>query len=221
MEKKINKIEERIKFLDAISDNRELSKVELEGLKSLNPEMEEIIEFKESIWRQKSRMTWLKVGDSNIAFFHRAVKFKAKRKTVYGMKIGNEWLSDPKALKAKMFNFFRNHFSYHSRKWSMDLEFNFKRLRDIDVASLEKPFSMEEIKEVVWSYDENKAPGPDGFNLCYFRKCWEVVKEDLFEMMVKFFNSGKLEKSINSSFIALIPKNDNPQDILEFRPIFW
>lgn len=69
MEKKINKIEERIKFLDAISDNRELSKVELEGLKSLNPEMEEIIEFKESIWRQKSRMTWLKDGDSNTAFF--------------------------------------------------------------------------------------------------------------------------------------------------------
>ncbi|KAK5784830.1 hypothetical protein PVK06_039369 [Gossypium arboreum] len=38
-------------------------------------------------------------------------------------------------------------------------------------------------------------------------------------MMVKFFNSGKLEKSINSSFIVLIPKNDNPQDISEFRPI--
>lgn len=220
LDRRFNEIEARIRCLDECSDVRDLSKLELEELKNLNLELGVFSRFKESIWRQKSRMTWLKVGDSNIAFFHRAVKFKAKRKTVYGMKIGNEWLSDPKALKAKMFNFFRNHFSYHSRKWSMDLEFNFKRLRDIDVASLEKPFSMEEIKEVVWSYDENKAPGPDGFNLCFFRKCWEVVKEDLFEMMVKFFNSGKLEKSINSSFIALIPKNDNPQDILEFRPIF-
>lgn len=187
LDRRFNEIEARIRCLDECSDVRDLSKLELEELKNLNLELGVFSRFKESIWRQKSRMTWLKVGDSNIAFFHRAVKFKAKRKTVYGMKIGNEWLSDPKALKAKMFNFFRNHFSYHSRKWSMDLEFNFKRLRDIDVASLEKPFSMEEIKEVVWSYDENKAPGPDGFNLCYFRKCWEVVKEDLFEMMVKFF----------------------------------
>ncbi|KAH1131306.1 hypothetical protein J1N35_002684 [Gossypium stocksii] len=118
-----------------------------------------------------------------------------------------------------MFNFFRNHFSCSSRNWRIDLALNFKRLRDADVARLEKPFSLEEIKEAVWSCDENKAPGPDGFNLCFFRKCWEVVKEDLFEMMVQFFNSSKLERSINSSFIALIPKNDNPQDISEFRPI--
>ncbi|KAK5772968.1 hypothetical protein PVK06_049270 [Gossypium arboreum] len=153
--------------------------------------------FKESIWRQKSRMSWLKEGDSNTTFFYRAVKFKAKRRTVCGLKIGNMWISDLKALKEKLFNFFRRHFSCPSRKWRMDLDLNFKRLRDIDVARLEKPFSTEEIKEAVWSCDVNKAPGPDGFNLCFFRKCWGVVKEDLFEMMVKIFNTGKLEKSIN------------------------
>lgn len=50
----------------------------------------------------------------------------------------------------------------------MDLELNFKRLRDVDVARLEKPFSIEKIKEAVWSCDTEKAPGPDGFNLCFF-----------------------------------------------------
>ncbi|KAA3488096.1 LINE-1 reverse transcriptase isogeny [Gossypium australe] len=85
---------------------------------------------------------------------------------------------------------------------------------------LEEPFSMEEIKEAMWSCDESKAPRPDGFNLCFFfSKCWEIVKHDLFEAMSDFFTSGKLKKSINSSFITLIPKVENPTEISEFRPI--
>ncbi|KAH1083989.1 hypothetical protein J1N35_023750 [Gossypium stocksii] len=166
----------------------------MEEMRSLNLELGETIKFKESVWRKKSRMTWLKDEDSNPAFFHRAVKIKAKRKIVHGMKIGNSWYSEPKELKEKM-------------------------LKEAEALKLEVPFYMEEIKEVVWSCDKNKAPGPDGFNLCFFRKCWEVVQKDLLEMMAEFYKTGKLERSINSSFIALIPKNENPNDISEFKPI--
>lgn len=38
-------------------------------------------------------------------------------------------------------------------------------------------------------------------------------------MMQNFFELGKLEKSINSSFIALIPKSESPNEIDDFRPI--
>ncbi|KAH1046042.1 hypothetical protein J1N35_036826 [Gossypium stocksii] len=56
--------------------------------------------------------------------------------------------------------------------------------------------------------------------VCVFcRKCWETVKHDLFEVMSEFFTSGKLEKSINSSFITLILKVENPIGTLDFRPI--
>jgi hypothetical protein len=37
--------------------------------------------------------------------------------------------------------------------------------------------------------------------------------------MVEFHRNGKLTKGINSTFIALIPKVDNPQSLNEFRPI--
>ncbi|KAH1038448.1 hypothetical protein J1N35_040191 [Gossypium stocksii] len=123
--------------------------------------MGEVVKFKESNWRQKSRLTWFKEGDSNTAFFHRAVKFKVKRKIIFGMRIGNSWISKPKELKEKVFNFFRNHFSCSSRRWGLDLALKFKRLKDAEVLSLEIFFSMKEIKEAAWSCDENKAPGPD------------------------------------------------------------
>ncbi|KAG4122997.1 hypothetical protein ERO13_D11G305506v2 [Gossypium hirsutum] len=147
LEKRINEIEERIKILDDESDNRELTELEMEEMRSLNLELGEMIKFKESVWRQKSRMTWLKDGDSNTAFFHRAVKIKAKRKIVHGMKIENSWYSEPKELKEKMFNFFRDHFSRPSRKWKMDMVLKFNRLKEAEALKLEVPFSMEEINE--------------------------------------------------------------------------
>ncbi|KAH1122970.1 hypothetical protein J1N35_006130 [Gossypium stocksii] len=79
---------------------------------------------------------------------------------------------------------------------------------------------MEEIKKAVWSCDELKASGPDGFNLCFYRKCWEIAKHDLLGLMSDFFTFEKLEKSINSSFITLIPKVENPTEISKFRPIY-
>ncbi|KAH1064475.1 hypothetical protein J1N35_029462 [Gossypium stocksii] len=152
-------------MLDDESDNQELIELEMVEMKRLNLKVGEAIKFKESIWRQKSRMTWLKDGDSNMTFFF----------------LG--------------------------------------RLNEVEALKLDMPFSMEEIKETVWSCDENKASGLDRFNLCFFRKCWKIVQKDLFEMMAEFYKTSKLEISINSSFIALIPKNENPNDIFEFKRI--
>ncbi|TYI88181.1 hypothetical protein E1A91_D04G189500v1, partial [Gossypium mustelinum] len=197
-----------------------LTEQEREELKKLNVELWEAIKFKESIWRQKSRMTWLKEGDANCAFFHGEVKIKAKRKMVYSLKIGGHWYKEPKEIKEGLYNFFKNYFNCPARKWRMELDLKFRMLNEEMAFRLEEPFLMEEIKEAVWSCDESKATGPDGFNLCFFRKSWEILKEDLFRLMHDiFFISGKLEKSINSSFITLIPKVENPNEILDFRPI--
>jgi hypothetical protein len=38
-----------------------------------------------------------------------------------------------------------------------------------DNAELIAPFSIEEVKEAVWSCDGNKSPGPDGFNLNFIK----------------------------------------------------
>lgn len=84
---------------------------------------------------------------------------------------------------------------------------------------LEEPFSLKEIKEAVWYCDDSKALGLDGFNLFFFKKCWGMVENDIVKLLSDFHQTGKLEKSINSSFIALIPKVENPTNISEFRSI--
>jgi hypothetical protein len=65
----------------------------------------------------------------------------------------------------------------------------------------------------------NKAPGPDGFNGLFLKKCWLIVKDD-FVALVKDFHDGSLNlQNINSSFITLVPKVQSPESVNDFRPI--
>lgn len=149
LDNRIIECKERIKVLDETSNQRKLSEKELEELKRLNFDVWDAIKFKESIWRQKSRMMWLKEDDANTTFFHRAVKIKAKRKIVYRIKIGRFWCNEPRELKKRVYDFFKNHFQSRSRNWKMEMELNFRILKDIEIEKLEEPFSREEIKGAV------------------------------------------------------------------------
>jgi len=46
-----------------------------------------------------------------------------------------------------------------------------------------------------------------------------MLKDDVMHFLVEFHRNGKLTKGINSTFIALISKVDNPQQLNDFRPI--
>ncbi|GKU97403.1 hypothetical protein SLEP1_g10552 [Rubroshorea leprosula] len=48
---------------------------------------------------------------------------------------------------------------------------------------------------------------------------WETLKEDVMGYFSEFHNAGRIVKGANTSFLALIPKVDNPQKIEEYRPI--
>ncbi|CAL5358014.1 unnamed protein product [Camellia sinensis] len=65
-----------------------------------------------------------------------------------------------------------NHFT---KSWSVRLRLSgpFKVIGDIeDVELLETELSEVEVEAAVKSCEGNKAPGPDGFNLMMFQKCW-------------------------------------------------
>lgn len=86
---KIKVIERKFLEWDDIGSSRKLKEVELNEVKRLNVELWDATKVRESVWCQKSRALWLKEGDANAAFFHKAVKVKAKKKSVYGLRFGS------------------------------------------------------------------------------------------------------------------------------------
>jgi hypothetical protein len=72
--------------------------------------------------------------------------------------------------------------------------------------------------EVIKGMDGDKAPGPDRFSMAFFQECWGVIKGDFMVVFVEFHDRGEFVKSINSTFIALIPKVHGSKEIKDFRP---
>eukprot|EP00253_Pinus_taeda_P023626 PITA_23626 len=67
--------------------------------------------------------------------------------------------------------------------------------------------------------DSDKAPGLDGFTIHFYKVCWDIIKYDLQKMVRGFMNKAKVGGSTNSTYLALIPKDSNPETFAKFRPI--
>ena len=83
---------------------------------------------------------------------------------------------------------------------------------------MEREFEGNEVWEVVRKMKGDKAPGLDGYSMAFFQTCWEVVKKDMMALFKEFHESRKFEKSINATFVALIPKKAGAMEIEDFRP---
>ena len=84
---------------------------------------------------------------------------------------------------------------------------------------LMKPFSEQEIIDVIWSMEPNKAPSPDGFFFHFYRICWTIIRKYLLRIIKAFQVKSKVGVCTNSTFLALIPKEANPSSFDRFRPI--
>ena len=65
----------------------------------------------------------------------------------------------------------------------------------------------------------DKASGPNGFIMAFFQKCWSVVEKDVMALFDHFHRSLEFDRSLNASFLSLIPKKNNALNIKDFWPI--
>lgn len=73
------------------------------------------------------------------------------------------------------------------------------------------------IKEAVWSYEPNKAPGYDDFKIGFIKKIWSqqvILSLYLYSHFFSLVNSLHL-----SILVSIIPKIQQPFRIEDFRPI--
>ncbi|XP_075088318.1 uncharacterized protein LOC142170330 [Nicotiana tabacum] len=59
------------------------------------------------------------------------------------------------------------------------VEEGIEKLTDKEKERIHRPFLMEEVETVIRLFKGDKAPGPDGFNMSFFQKCWSIVKGDV------------------------------------------
>ncbi|RVW83657.1 Transposon TX1 uncharacterized 149 kDa protein [Vitis vinifera] len=85
--------------------------------------------------------------------------------------------------------------------------------------TLESPFTEDEVHSALMDMNGDKALGPDGFTMTFWQGCWEFVKEEVLEMFKEFHEQNAFLKSLNNTFLVLLPKKGGAEELGDFRPI--
>ncbi|WCJ37950.1 Retrovirus-related Pol polyprotein from type-1 retrotransposable element R2 [Euphorbia peplus] len=183
----------------------------------------QLLRQEESFYLQKSRVTWIKEGDLNTSYFHKQFKVRKAFNKVSCIKLPNGSIAtEEEDISNAMVTFYKeligtaritgNHADPAVIQSGPVLETS-------EISRLRLPVTDKEIKSALWSINEVKAPGVDGYGSFFFKHCWNIVGEDFCAAVKEFFQSGKLLKQVNVTALVIIPKNSNPQGLGDFRPI--
>jgi hypothetical protein len=209
---------ESIKDFDLKAEAGTLSLEDEEAQKHSLACMWKLMRYKERQIFQRSRSRWLREGDTNTNFFHNCVR-KRRRNSIVALKVGDRWVESVPEVRAAIMDYFKIHFSESlSNRLTLD-GMTFHGLAEDNVVMLSTPFSTAEIEVVVATSDRNKSPGQDEFNFSFFKRFWDLIKEEMGVMFDQFFTTATLPRSFSSYFLTIIPKVDSPLKIGDFRPI--
>nr|GEV35971.1 hypothetical protein [Tanacetum cinerariifolium]GEX31621.1 hypothetical protein [Tanacetum cinerariifolium] len=129
---------------------------------------------------EKAKIHWLKEGDSNSAYFHKAVKSRFSRSridavtNVEGVVFENNMVPDA----------FVSHYETFLGLAGETRSFNganlFKTCLNEQVASdMVRNVTTLEVNDALFSIGDDKSPGPDGYTAAFLKDAWDVVANDV------------------------------------------
>jgi hypothetical protein len=102
---------------------------------------------------------------------------------------------------------------------SQDFWTDSHHLTEEESAWIIRPFTLEELDNVIKEAKLNTAPGPDGFHVQFYKTFWQELRGDLFEMLILLHNNELNLKRLNYGIISLIHKIKEAANIKQYRPI--
>ena len=189
-----------------------------ERLRLIN-DLETNMHLEEICWRQKSRVTWLKEGDKNTKYFHKVANSHRRHNAIRNLYINGVLTLDQEAIKAEILGFYQHLYIEDTICRPLLDGLSFSSISPEEESWLERPFEEEEISNVVSNMNGDKAPGPDGFPMSFYHACWPILKGDVLAIFSEFYEYGSFVRSLNATFLSLIPKKTNAVEVKDFRPI--
>ena len=210
---------QQVEFWDRVESERSLIVEETELKKEAKESYKKWVLLEEIHWRQLSREIWLREGDRNTSFFHRMISAHRRNNSLDRVKINGEWLSEEQKVREGIVNAFQQ-LLLEDMGWKEDIgRIQLDQISQQEAENLETPFSKTEVHSALMEMNGDKAPGSDGFTMAFWQSCWEFAKKEILEMFREFHEHSSFLKSLNNTFLVLIPKKSGAEDLGDFRPI--
>ncbi|XP_017625048.2 uncharacterized protein LOC108468690 [Gossypium arboreum] len=187
----LSDIEKCLQELYGMDPSDEVLKEIMEVQLDLNLE----IDKEEIFWEQQAWANWLKHGDRNTSFFHKATVQRFYCNRILEL----ESLSPGDDVRL--------------------LDLVDKRISSEMNEELLRPFTEDNIMYAIRSMPPLKAPGVDAFSSIFFQNYWHIVGPKVFRYCLSILKGEIGMEDINKSHIVLISKVEKPKNLAQFRPI--
>jgi len=185
---------------------------------------EKILELnhrEEIMWKQRSRILWLSAGDRNTRFFYiRASRRRRRNRIARLKKLDGQVTKNVQEMRDIPNSFYRELYTSEGTS-NMDAMLNTipTKVTAAMNSSLLAAFSEKEVKEALFQMFPTKSPGPDGFPAHFFQRHWDLCGTEVTSIVLRILRGEDEATSINDTFIVLIPKAADPEELGQFRPI--
>lgn len=170
----------------------------------------EIHKQKEIYCCQHSKLQWLKECDENMKFFHAVANGRRNQNFIPSICQDDVVFTNPYDIGKVFSASFQQRFD---PKWVSRFKVGLQKLLEykhhVKLSHLEHPFTLDEIKGVVFDLGGDKAPCLESFPLQFFKQFWDMIKLDLLKLCEDFYCSRANLERIKWDSITLIPKTNS------------
>lgn len=172
-------------------------------------------------WKTKAKTKWLKDGDANTHFFHVSTLSHRRYNFIHHLiPDSNIHIHDPNLIGQCFVDYFYNLFSTTEQYFPSNLQNLISPSISAEQnATLTTIPDCLEIFQAISSMHGSKSPGPDGMSPIFYKKFWNIVCTYVVHDILGFFGGNRMNKAVNHTFLALIPKRTAANLVDQFRPI--
>lgn len=163
------------------------------------------LEIQLKFWQQRAKAKWKAWEDTNTKWFFRKATTRKNRNEILILKTPSGGsVTSREDIKQELVRHFTDIYSgnHHEIDYWEELSTIQSLVPQITPEQrleLVKQVSKDEVKNVVFQMGSLKAPGPDGIPASFYQKHWEIVGDDIYEVVFHFFSKMELYKHLSNS----------------------
>ncbi|CAI8611329.1 unnamed protein product [Vicia faba] len=164
-------------------------------VKICSQEVMKLANIEESLFRQRSKIDWIRLGDNNNAYFHANLKSKYKQAQISKMinKYGNTLVTDDQ-IEKEVYRFYQalvGVAATNLKKIDIEVMRDGKQLNKDHCQNPAALVTDREIHQTLMKISDLTSSIADGYGASFFKASWYILKADTIEAIQDFFLNGK------------------------------
>jgi hypothetical protein len=165
-----------ILLLDTLEEQRALFVTEFNFRQIVKMHLESLLITECNYWRKRCTIRWVKVGEDNTNFFFAMTTQRHIRNAISMLTaVDGRQVSDHEEMAGMLWSSYKNRMGM-SEGISMQFDLANLLIKVEGLEDISMPFLVEEMELVIKQMPSDKAPGSDGFNGHFLKKCWPIIE---------------------------------------------